>query len=41
MGAQKRHRRCISTDTDAHVDGIVEVRIRHVIDSKVGVGEEA
>ena len=41
MGTQRRHRRCTLTSTDAHVGGTVEARVKHVIDSRVGKGEEA
>ena len=41
MWAQRGHKRYISTGTDACVGGTVEVRVRHVIDSRVERGEEA
>ena len=33
--AQKGHRRCILTGTNAHIDGIVGVRVSHVMNSRV------
>ena len=29
---QRGHNGCASTGTDAHIDGTVKVRVRHVID---------
>ena len=41
MWAQRGHRRCASTGTDACIDGTVEARVKHIIDSRIGRGEEA
>ena len=41
MWAQRGHIGCASTGTDAHVEGTVEVREEHVIDSRGGEGEHS